>query len=315
MTKNKNLFKNISIFLCLVPMLLLSLFIMVPKNNKINVSAVDRTVTPFTFVASQIVIAMSDCNMSDVYSRTMFCNVNISFGIGESGYYFFDVKGGHNMDSVGGTNWSFVENYDWSVSGIPAGFGESSYWQCTPNYRYRTFFKVKGNLTSSITRVEFGNEEISSGEYYQVVTYYDSFENYIQFKFRIKGSSAILNAFLLSPRSYYLNLGYISDNNYYEAGYTDGYNQGVVDGNDSGYKDGYSAGETVGYNNGYTAGVENGGKYTFASLFGSVIDVPVNAFTSLLNFELLGVNMLGFITGLLTLALIIFIIKLCMGGK
>ena len=51
------------------------------------------------------------------------------------------------------------------------------------------------------------------------------------------------------------------------------------------------------------------------SLIGSVIDVPVNAFTSLLNFEVLGVNLLAFITGLLTLAVVIFIVKLCIGGK
>ena len=87
------------------------------------------------------------------------------------------------------------------------------------------------------------------------------------------------------------------------------------DGEDTGYQDGYNAGETIGYQNGYNAGVEHGGNYSFMGLIGAVIDAPVSAFTSLLNFELLGVNILGFISGLLTLALIIFIIKLCMGGK
>lgn len=114
---------------------------------------------------------------------------------------------------------------------------------------------------------------------------------------------------------------YIAGNAFYNygAGYNDaegsaydvGYNAGVDAGYSQGYKTGFGQGESTGF----SKGVASANDYSFSSLFGAVIDVPVNAFTSLLNFELLGVNMLGFITGLLTLALIIFIIKLCMGGK
>lgn len=119
----------------------------------------------------------------------------------------------------------------------------------------------------------------------------------------------------LTYREYYtknaINLG---DNSAYQQGYNEGYNNGAVDGNEQGYKEGYSAGEVIGYNNGFTAGVENGGNYTFASLLGAVVDVPVKTFTNLFNFELLGVNLAGFFSGLLTLAVILTIVRLIKGG-
>lgn len=110
--------------------------------------------------------------------------------------------------------------------------------------------------------------------------------------------------------------------------YLDGYN----DGQDVGFKSGQSYGESVGYNNGFAAGVndangkvtnssasyiagynsglEHAGNYTFRSLIGAIIDVPLNAFTSMFNFEILGVNISSFLTSLLVIALVMCVLKI-----
>lgn len=49
--------------------------------------------------------------------------------------------------------------------------------------------------------------------------------------------------------------------------------------------------------------------YTFNSLISSVIDVPIRAFTSLFNFELLGVNLANFFFAILTVCIVLAIIK------
>lgn len=83
----------------------------------------------------------------------------------------------------------------------------------------------------------------------------------------------------------------------------------------NGYNDGYNTGFNNGYNSGYSIGEENAGNYTFFSLISSVIDAPIKTLTGLFNFDFLGVNLWSFFTGLFTLALIILIIKLALGGK
>lgn len=86
------------------------------------------------------------------------------------------------------------------------------------------------------------------------------------------------------------------------AGYSNNYSDG--------YKEGYSVGSSTGYNAGYSKGVENAGKYTFVSLLGSVVDAPLKAVSGMLNFNLLGFNMLNFFYALLTCALVIAVIRL-----
>lgn len=86
------------------------------------------------------------------------------------------------------------------------------------------------------------------------------------------------------------------------TGYANDYN--------SGYKDGYSVGSSSGYNRGYSEGVKAAGDYTFLSLLGAVVDAPLQAVSGMLNFNLLGFNMLNFFYALLTCALVIAVIRL-----
>lgn len=70
---------------------------------------------------------------------------------------------------------------------------------------------------------------------------------------------------------------------------------------------------SIAYDNGYRNGLAESNPYTFNALFGAVFDAPIQALTGLLDFDILGVNMKGLYLSLFTLALIIFVVKLCLG--
>lgn len=135
---------------------------------------------------------------------------------------------------------------------------------------------------------------------------------------------------VVSPDSYFLQSFYNST--YYTSGaldlsYTSGYNAGVAYGNENGFNKGFNDGRAVGYESGYNEGVQssyqvgfNAGvlsanNYSFLGLMSAVVDAPVQALTGLLNFNILGFNMLSFFTGLLTLSLILWIVSKVLGNK
>lgn len=80
--------------------------------------------------------------------------------------------------------------------------------------------------------------------------------------------------------------------------------------------DQFNQGQIQGYNSGYTAGVADSDNNTFLSLFSAVIDAPIIAFTSLLDFEILGFNMRNVMLSLLTACLAVAVLRLFAGlGK
>lgn len=99
--------------------------------------------------------------------------------------------------------------------------------------------------------------------------------------------------------------GLLSNPSYNDA-YNRGFNDGSRDVGDSAFSRGFSQGKTVGYNEGMNAA----GKYTFLSLISAVVDAPIQAVAGLLNFNLLGFNMLSFFYALLTLAIVIAVVRL-----
>lgn len=124
--------------------------------------------------------------------------------------------------------------------------------------------------------------------------------------------------FNLDNRIYYFNESLnLTDNEYYNQGYdagqTDGYNKGYSAGENDGYNNGYKVGNTIGFDNGYNKGLNDSNQYTFVNLIGATIDAPIQYFKSLFNFELLGVNLSGFLLGLFTLAVVISIVRLVLG--
>lgn len=75
----------------------------------------------------------------------------------------------------------------------------------------------------------------------------------------------------------------------------------------------YAAGQTAGYNSGYAAGLAAGNGNSFLGLITAVVDAPITAFTSLLDFEILGFNMRSVVLSLLTAAFVIACLRLFSG--
>lgn len=126
--------------------------------------------------------------------------------------------------------------------------------------------------------------------------------------------SSDIPQFFLTYRKYYtVNAFDFSNNGYYLQGLEAGTSQGY----DKGYNEGYSEGNSVGYNNGYNEGFDDGvldsNNYSFFGLITAVIDAPVRVLTSLFNFNFLGINLWVFITSILTLSLVVFVVRKFLG--
>lgn len=305
-TKNK-------VFIITFISLIFSIFIFCfVFNNNIKCVYADNSLTNFSFVGSNIITPSTSLgNNGSSFDTNSFIDVSCSFSFVD-GQYNASVSG-HFMSSTLNRGYDFYDNYE----ALPLGHSSSDFVNLYPvitsGYCINIMIVRVGNITSDINRVVFTSTE-DAGNYYNHVYYYDIYDNYIRFSFPVWNNYSFYRNFMFDTRTYYINLNF-TDNTYYQAGYDDGYNQGIYDGNESGYEDGYNAGNTIGYEDGYNDGVANSNSYSFASLLGAVIDTPVSAFTSLLNFEILGVNILAFVSGLLTLAIVIFIVKLCLGGR
>lgn len=175
-------------------------------------------------------------------------------------------------------------------------------------------------------RIDDGLQVAPNLFFYQtVVNYYDGVDFNTAHLFSIRFTyvtGSFKYFYYLNDRIYYFNnlqddptIQYVSG---YNNGYNEGYNNGYTEGTDLGYNGGYNIGYNLGYSEGevigYNHGVNSANEYTFNNLFASVIDAPVQALTGLLNFNILGVNLYGFFTGLLTLCLILWVIKMILGG-
>lgn len=139
-----------------------------------------------------------------------------------------------------------------------------------------------------------------------------------------------------NQKSYYLTAGGINNTfirNYTSANtintlnaiYNDGelfkanYNSPSNENFTNGYNQGLKDGEKNGYSNGYSDGLNDGIKdNTIFNIFNGILNiamVPVNFFLGIFNFEILGINMAGFVSALLTISIIIFLLRLIKGSK
>lgn len=108
-----------------------------------------------------------------------------------------------------------------------------------------------------------------------------------------------------------------------QASYDRGFDDGYIDGIDDGYSDGiaqssqvswmegHSAGYNVGRKVGYNVGYEDGllDDFRFYDLFFSLFDAQLNVFKSIVSFEIFGVNVAGFVLGLVTIGVVAFVIR------
>lgn len=157
---------------------------------------------------------------------------------------------------------------------------------------------------------------------YNFVDYFTKDGCHFVMMFRLHNNGGYYENMYQGLRTYYFYDGSMLDEETQQA-YNTGYNAGKGYGQNIGYEQGYSAGDSAGYTRGYnvgdsagfTRGVASANDYSFIGLIGSTIDAPIRALTGLLNFEILGVNLSGFVYGLFTISLVIMIIKYIKGGK
>lgn len=125
-------------------------------------------------------------------------------------------------------------------------------------------------------------------------------------------------AYALQLRTYYLSTNFDDDISY-QNGYDNGFNDGEKEGIDQGYQSGLSEGKSIGFQNGKAVGYQEGLKMadnaSFLSLFGAMVDAPINAMFSMLNFNLLGFNMAQFFFALITCAIIFTVVSLLFGKR
>ena len=103
----------------------------------------------------------------------------------------------------------------------------------------------------------------------------------------------------------------ISDSGSYWVGYNTGFADGV-ESQAPEINNAYQNGYTEGYNEAFEANV------TAVTIFSGILQiamVPVNFFLGIFNFEILGINIAGFVSALLTVAVTVIIIRLVIGGK
>lgn len=183
------------------------------------------------------------------------------------------------------------------------------------NYFFGSYY-INSNFNFNVDHVFISthNNYAGNGTYATEIIYYDNLDYTCTFQFVFNKNLSNIDKYYFEPRTYYF-LTDFTDNDFYNQGYTSGYIAGENAGSSSGYRNGYDVGYNDGYDVGYDVGVDDSNEYSFFNLMSSVVEAPVNVFMNLLNFNIMGFNLLDLVFGLLTLAVVCLIVKLCLGGK
>ena len=189
----------------------------------------------------------------------------------------------------------------------------------TTNIHAITFLNSK-DFVPNITTIMLGHG-FAENQPYNYIRYVDNNNNFFEIAVRtnegiFEWSGQTINMFL-ENRIYIANGTGNEYNNGYILGYENGKEEGKKQGKEIGYKDGYDKANTELYNKwyigryqqGYNEGTKNAGNYTFLSLMGSIVDAPIKVISNMLNFEILGFNMMQFFYAIITVCIIVTIVK------
>ena len=216
-------------------------------------------------------------------------------------------------------------------------------WSADCDFDYNTDTKVE-----SITNIRNGSFKVSSNYDKDTNVYKFTAPSDMLFLLNENYNKAYDTFRSFVVQQDYKNVKVPSDNALYLKGYhaaskdfyNNGYNDGVAAGEKSGYNKGFTAGDAQGYNR----GVEVGGNYSFLGLFGAIFDAPIQAIfggtttlpagttitdkngntttllssatvkrAGLLNFDIMGVNLSGFVLALFSLSILVVVIKFALG--
>lgn len=170
---------------------------------------------------------------------------------------------------------------------------------------YANFQLQLSHLQDDLFSLRSGYWYVNADSFESVEIYplsYDSSGSDVYLKFTfLKDSSSVESIWLVRGFDFALyNVGY-TYSSVNSSSFEQGYSQGIKDREQYGNQQ---------YLKGKADGIESANTYSFTGLFTAIFDVPIQTLFGLLNIEILGVNLYSFFTGLLTLALIIFVIKL-----
>ena len=135
------------------------------------------------------------------------------------------------------------------------------------------------------------------------------YENQIKFKFGLESTTEESEYIQIQVNKSDPAINFIPENAIYQNSLnTTGYTQGYQDG----YKQGQQEKEIYGitqYNKGKSDGIASANKYTFKGLISAVFDVPIQTLYGMLDFNILGINILSLVMSIISVILLIAIVK------
>lgn len=273
---------------------------------------------------------------SDFYTYTVFESYNSSADSLGFCYRFFPSLTDYNL-------FLTVNNLDICKCKVTVNSTNSLILESITEYQF--LFNANYNIYSNLSVLKI---DLPS-DYYLIFRKDSNFYNW-SYSDRFNLGSWVSSFALFD----YLNFAPLGDNLSYDFGYQDGLKDANDSYFSEGYKNGYNKGKTDGYNTGLTAGdargfargVESANTYSFLGLFGAIFDAPIKAIfggtstlpagttitdsngntitlqstttvnrAGLLNFNLMGVNLSGFVLALFSISIIVVVIKFALAKR
>lgn len=250
----------------------------------------------FEIADSGIISVIPLVSSNAFYMTSTYYSVMNSLGydvseylLSSGGFYFVDLP----QDIVTFDSYTFNVVFPTPTNDFDISIPASSF-----EFRIQT---TKTEYTSTVMKVDD-----NTYQYFIDLTSVRDDERILEVWILFTGYNIITASYDVRTTDVQYNLGFdygydVAYNNFvenYEEFLQEQYNKGVA------------YGKSVAYNEGYNAGAEASNQFTFARLLTSAIDVPINTFKSLFNFEILGVNLTNFFFSLFTISLVLAIIKL-----
>lgn len=302
----------------------------IPKNDKKNVIASAEAVIPDPNASVEIYTSVGGRKFTSIFSFVFhdFSNTSVSRSTVYS--LFLEVDGTNN---VVGSFFGLRTSFSAVSTTVGNVFGSTFYrvpFDFSGNVSDSEVLSSSGNDLSVVPTFTAGTPNISSFSIGSIIphkvavslgrlSYFFNFSGaegtVPTFSFEFGGSGKVLSFLGLATEqlpiltsssfeSFLLPLYVTYDGSAYNPNLI--YTQGQYDsyGNNR-----YNAGRNEGYNSGYAAGVAAGGNNNFMSLITAVVDAPITAFTSLLDFDIFGYNMKDLALALLTAGLLVAAIR------
>lgn len=328
-----NVFKNILKvcgvvgLVCLLTVLCCLPFVNFKDNktvaNAVELQPCDSNISSYTFTSSDILVPYSHFATYLDYTistRTEFVNFSVSIT--------FDSVTSSYSCSITFNGISYVTSEGFRVYGNNVGTYSVDLVVGQFNINWFTFHdsvhgdwyisapvKIDTGFDCNVSRVSIFNQTDGSILGFtdgSVIEFYDSNNNMLRIEIPYS-SSSFCSGFVPNRLSYLAQD--LTDNDYYQSGIAYGKQLGRDEVWESRYNLGYDRGVEDGKAEGILIGISEENPYTFGNFFAGIINAPVGVFVSLFNFEIFGFNLLNLILGLLTLAVVCFIVKLLLGGK